>query len=113
MLNRDVLRWYERHRRRPSRAIRFVWALYILMGVGCAVGVYFERQTAGMFRWSSSPVNALLVGLGLLLAVIGAVTSLADERTRGSLDILLLTPVRSAPFFGQNGGQPFTSCLSC
>jgi ABC-type transport system involved in multi-copper enzyme maturation permease subunit len=94
-LNRDALRWYEQHRRRPSRAVRIAWLLYVLMGLGCAVGVYFERQTAGMFRWSASPVNALLVSLGLLLSTIGAATALADERTRGSLDILLLTPVRS------------------
>src|SRR5262249_42074144 len=40
-------------------------------------------------------VLLFLVGIGLLLATTTAVTALADERTRGSLDILLATPVKT------------------
>ena len=38
-------------------------------------------------------MNAFQVSLGLLLLSVGAATSLAEERVRGSLDVLLSTPM--------------------
>ena len=37
-------------------------------------------------------MSAFQVGLGLLLLSVGAATSLAEERVRGSLDVLLVDP---------------------
>ena len=38
-------------------------------------------------------VSSVQVGIGLLLLSVSAATSLAEERARGSLDILLSTPL--------------------
>ena len=38
-------------------------------------------------------MSAFQVGLGLLLLCVSAATSLAEERVRGSLDVLLSTPM--------------------
>ena len=38
-------------------------------------------------------INGLQVGAGLLLLSVSAATSLAEERQRGSLDVLMATPL--------------------
>ena len=38
-------------------------------------------------------INGLQVSAGLLLLSVSAATSLAEERQRGSLDVLLATPL--------------------
>jgi len=93
MLNRDALRWYEKHRRKPSGAGRVIWTTYVALAIAAIVYVNFHAWINGAWNEIPSLVNCAIVGLGLLLATVHAVTALADERTRGSLDILLLTPV--------------------
>jgi hypothetical protein len=46
----------------------------------------------GIVAW----VNGLQVSVGMLLFSVGAVTSLAEERARGSLDVLMTTPLTTA-----------------
>ncbi len=41
-------------------------------------------------------VNALQVSIGLLFLSVIAATSLAEERARGSLDLLMTTPMETA-----------------
>ncbi len=50
--------------------------------------------SAGSLRLDLSPlVNAFQVSIGLLLLAASATTSLAEERARGSLDVILATPI--------------------
>lgn len=93
-LDDNPVLWREWHRRRPTRAARRVWGLYVavvvlmillLIGVGVAKGKLNENLAA----W----LNGLQVCFGLLMICLAASTSLAEERTRGSLDVLLTTPL--------------------
>jgi ABC-type transport system involved in multi-copper enzyme maturation permease subunit len=93
LLNRDALRWYEKHRRRPSGAGRVIWITYIALALAALAYVNFHAWINKSWNQLPTLINCAIVGLGLLLATVNAVTALADERTRGSLDILLLTPV--------------------
>jgi len=98
LLARDPVRWYERFRRRPAGAARVVGGLF---GVASALGVgvvAFQTYADWGAAWGGGEtlapaVAVLLVAVGLLLVTVRAVTALADERVRGSLDILLVTPV--------------------
>lgn len=96
LLARDPVRWYERFRRRPAGAARVVaW----LFGMASALGVgviAFQTYAVWNALWAGTwapAVAMLLVAVGLLLVTVRAVTALADERVRGSLDILLVTPI--------------------
>lgn len=92
-LNSNPLRWYERHRKRLSRAGRVIW--FIFVGGSLAASVWVMIRTLE-FRSRDEVAmvsNTLIVGIGLLLTTVGAVTALADERARGSLDILMTTPL--------------------
>lgn len=93
LLDRAPLRWYERHRKRPTRAGRIVHALFILTALFCTAWAIGDSFGLGRMREFAIFVNMFQVGIGLLLTTVYAVTSLADERTRGGLDILLTTPV--------------------
>jgi ABC-type transport system involved in multi-copper enzyme maturation permease subunit len=85
--------WLEWNRR-ASRWARFVWAVFWLMfggaGALAAAGNIVARSPD---RFVSTWIAALGVAGGLLLASVTAVTALADERVRGSLDVLLATPL--------------------
>jgi ABC-type transport system involved in multi-copper enzyme maturation permease subunit len=84
--------WREWHRNRPSRWVRLVWILYIVLSAGASVLALgmtagINSATIGAF------VNAFQFSIGLLLASILSVTSLFEERARGSLELLLSTPL--------------------
>jgi ABC-type transport system involved in multi-copper enzyme maturation permease subunit len=92
LLDRAPLRWYERHRKRPTRAARVVWGVFTAFAlVGTAASLYY--QVGGTRPEIAMMVNLLQAAVGLLLVTVGASTALAEERGRGSLDILLATPV--------------------
>ncbi len=80
--------WREWHRRRPSRWSRRVWWAYGLLAAGFGV-----VALAGGDRRFAAWVVGFQVAIGLLLFSAGAVTSLAEERAHGSLDLLLTTPL--------------------
>jgi ABC-type transport system involved in multi-copper enzyme maturation permease subunit len=94
-LDRNPVLWREWHRHRPSRWVRFVWAVYILGAVtGTTLVIYMEvGRNNRMGGETGAIISALQVSVGLLLASVGAVTSLAEERAQGSLDVLLATPL--------------------
>jgi ABC-type transport system involved in multi-copper enzyme maturation permease subunit len=88
--------WREWHRRRPSRWITLIWGLYVAGAVfftGLTVFDTWSGSSKGMSPDLAAFVNAFMVSLGLLLVSVGSSSSLAEERVRGSLDVLLTTPL--------------------
>ncbi len=92
-LDGNPVLWREWHRTQPSRLLRLVWLLYSALGVlwvGLSLSIVAQaRSNVGLI----APMNLFQVSLGLLLVSVSAATSLADERVRGSLDVLLSTPL--------------------
>jgi ABC-type transport system involved in multi-copper enzyme maturation permease subunit len=85
--------WREWHRSRPSRFLRVAWLLYSALGVfwiGLALQLFASTShVAGAI----GAMNVFQVAVGLLLVSVSAATSLGEERVRGSLDVLLSTPL--------------------
>jgi ABC-type transport system involved in multi-copper enzyme maturation permease subunit len=96
-LDGNPVYWREWHRQRPSRWVRIVWAVYVIMAMAGTASIVYEQ--AGRTRLPGSEfgaiVSAFQVCIGLLLASVAAVTSLSEERVRGSLDVLLTTPLKT------------------
>jgi ABC-type transport system involved in multi-copper enzyme maturation permease subunit len=92
-LDGNPVLWNEWRRRQPSRWLRAIWFLF---RIG-AVSVSAIAVGLGMFRFRFTDLipitNAFIVVIGLLLFSVSAVTSLTEERVRGSLDVLLTTPL--------------------
>jgi ABC-type transport system involved in multi-copper enzyme maturation permease subunit len=80
--------WREWHRNRPSRWARVVTGLYVVLAV--TFTVISMRDGSGML---GAVVNGFQVSFGLLLLSVTSATSLAEERVRGSLDVLMATPL--------------------
>jgi len=97
-LDANPVLWREWHRDRPSRLSRIVWGLFAALSVaGFAWGVVLlatEKTEAG--RNLLIGVNAFHVTLGLLLVSLAAPSALSEERARGSLDVLMATPLRTS-----------------
>ena len=93
-LDRNPVLWRECQRRRLSPWNLAVWGTYFLLCGGFSVYAIAE-MIAGKFwaRDDGRLVNGLQVGAGLLLLSASAATSLAEERQRGSLDVLMSTPL--------------------
>jgi ABC-type transport system involved in multi-copper enzyme maturation permease subunit len=96
-LDSNPVLWREWHRQRPSRWVRGVWNVYGFIAVAASLYCFlhslfsqdrFQREVGII-------VNAFQVSVGLLLVSVSGVTSLQDERVRGSLDVLLTTPIPS------------------
>jgi hypothetical protein len=93
-LDRDPVLWREWRRGRPSRLARVVWGMYIaLASAGTALGIYAVTQNYGGGHQFLSVINGLEATFGLLLVSLAAPTVLAEERVRGSLDVLMATPL--------------------
>ncbi len=90
-LDGNPVLWREWHRNRPSRWGRTLWLLFVVGAVGFSLlsvwAVWFHHGDEEF----ACLVNALSVSVGLLMVLAPAVTSLAEERARGSLDVLLTT----------------------
>lgn len=96
-LDGNPVLWREWHRRRPSRWMWAAWLVYGIAAVvlsGLAALMAFSGSRDG--RELGILMNGLVVAVGLLFLSITSVTSLADERTQGSLDVLLTTPLTTA-----------------
>ena len=96
-LDGNPVLWREWHRNRPSRWARIIWTIYVvstLLWVGFGIR---ESIVYGLGGRSGSLAIVMSVHLqflfGLLIMSSVAPTSLADERVRGTLDILMTTPV--------------------
>ena len=94
-LDGNPVLWREWHRRSPSRWTRAIWWVYTVSSLGFSgLGAYIVVTSplispAAMI--AMFPINGFQVAIGLLLVSVTAATSLADERSRGSLDVLLAT----------------------
>lgn len=94
-LDGNPVLWREWHRSRPSRLSRVVWTLYSALGllwIVLSLNVFINSTGNQEMIAIMSMFQVLL---GLLLLSVNAATSLAEERVRGSLDVLLCTPLSS------------------
>lgn len=93
-LDGNPVLWREWTRNRPSRWSRWIWWTYGLAACFFSGIVVFQWLFVGR-RGGDMPavVNVLQVGAGLLLLSVSASTSLVEERVRGSLDVLMTTPL--------------------
>ena len=85
--------WRKWYRAKPSRLMRLVWMMYWAMGVLWIFLTLQAVSSAGTNHEVIAIMNIFQVALGLLLLSVHAATSLVEERVRGSLDILLSTPL--------------------
>ncbi|OJW20677.1 MAG: hypothetical protein BGO49_03630 [Planctomycetales bacterium 71-10] len=91
-LDGNPVLWREWHRRRPSRWSVAVWGLFAALSGGASLWVIVEAL-GGRGTEGGAVIGGVQVSAGLLLLSVSAATSLAEERQRGSLDVLLSTPL--------------------
>jgi ABC-type transport system involved in multi-copper enzyme maturation permease subunit len=91
-LDGNPVLWRECHRKQISRWSAAVWVLYAFLAAG-ATALAMVGERFGRGNDLAPFVNAFQVSIGLLLFSVSAVTSLAEERVRGSLDVLLACPL--------------------
>ena len=94
-LDGNPVLWREWHRRRPSRWSVAVWGLFGVLSGGFSLWVIVEALNRALpgAPGIGGVISGVHVSAGLLLLSISAVTSLAEERQRGGLDVLLATPL--------------------
>ncbi len=92
-LDRNPLAWREWHRSRPAGMLRWAWRMYAAIGLLCVGVVVWPRPWNGPPGELPGRINGFMVSAGLLLLGVGAVSSLAEDRARGGLDMLRLLPV--------------------
>jgi ABC-type transport system involved in multi-copper enzyme maturation permease subunit len=89
--------WREWHRSRPSRMARILWGTFWVgsiagVGIGIANAIEYGMDTpSGGFVLTISLVMQSFLGMMMLSSQ--APTSLGEERVRGSLDVLMTTPI--------------------
>jgi ABC-type transport system involved in multi-copper enzyme maturation permease subunit len=68
--------------------------VYVFLAVGFSVlSLRWIWAPSGAFRELPAVINGFQASIGLLLLSVTSATSLAEERTRGSLDVLLASPL--------------------
>ena len=92
--------WREWQRRRASLLSTITWTIYVLLAILLSARAFVANLYAPRSGWMTPDraefpalVNGALVAVGLLLLSVTSVTSLVEERDRGSLDVLLTTPL--------------------
>jgi hypothetical protein len=90
--------WREWHRNRPSKLARRLWAGLLLVAWGLAAWGTYGIITEGVSTGSSPFVAGFMFQLlfGFLMLSATAPTALAEEQVRGSLDVLLATPLATS-----------------
>jgi ABC-type transport system involved in multi-copper enzyme maturation permease subunit len=86
-LDGNPVLWREWHRQRASRLSRGVWLVYFGLAASFSVISFWTGKWGGYAAW----VNGMQAAIGIMLLSVSASTSLAEERVRGSLDVLLAT----------------------
>jgi ABC-type transport system involved in multi-copper enzyme maturation permease subunit len=101
-LDGNPVLWREWHRKKPSRWTGRFWTAYGIASTLASlyvIGWYYAWWGTGMINSGihllAAQVNAWQVAIGLLLLSVSAATSLAEERDRGSLDVIMATPLSS------------------
>jgi ABC-2 family transporter protein len=95
MLDRHPIFWRECRLHRPSGWIGLLWGLYVAGALLFSVLAVVEcagRVGRGATIWASL-FNGFQAAVGLLLLSLVTPASLAEERARGSLELLLSTPL--------------------
>jgi ABC-type transport system involved in multi-copper enzyme maturation permease subunit len=100
-LDGNPVLWREWHRKMPSRWVGRFWTIYAIVSTLASLavianyyispGIWGYRGAAAAFL--AAQVNGSGVAIGLLLLSVSAATALAEERDRGSLDIIMATPL--------------------
>jgi ABC-type transport system involved in multi-copper enzyme maturation permease subunit len=95
-LDGNPVLWREWHRQ-PSRRSVILWRVYGWLATALTLIAMVQislspRLYAEVF---GVPLAGFLVGIGMLMLSTSAAGSLAEERERGSLDVLLTTPLSS------------------
>lgn len=105
--------WREWHRNRPSPWARAVVGGYVMLAAA------FSVLAVASGSWMLAVfVNGLQVSVGLLILGVTASTSLAEERVRGSLDVLMTTPMTTrqivfGKWLGSFRAAPLLAVLPC
>ena len=101
-LDSNPVLWREWHRKRPSRWTGRFWTAYAIVSSLASLyvlGRYYAWWGEGLIHSGihvvAAQVNAWQVTIGLLLLSVSAATTLAEERDRGSLDVIMATPLTS------------------
>jgi ABC-type transport system involved in multi-copper enzyme maturation permease subunit len=93
-LEANPVLWREWHRKRPSRWAGRLWTAYgaasLAAYLWAIATVYFEPGWTALGEILGF-VNGCEVAIGLLLLSISAPLALAEERDRGSLDVIMTT----------------------
>jgi ABC-type transport system involved in multi-copper enzyme maturation permease subunit len=98
-LDGNAVLWREWHRKRPSRWTGRFWTAYAVASTLASVyvlGGYYLWTEPSNYRGIhavAAQVNAWQVAIGLLLLSVSAATTLAEERDRGSLEVIMTTPL--------------------
>src|SRR5947199_1629228 len=94
-LDGNPVLWREWHRLRPSRLVVAVWGLVGVIASGFSLWVIVAALNHALpgAPGIGGVISGAHVSAGLLLLSISAVPTLAEERQRGSLDVLLATPL--------------------
>jgi len=101
-LDSNPVLWREWHRKRPSLWTGRFWTAYAILSTLASlyvIGWYYFWWGDGLIRSGihavAAQVNAWQVAIGLLLLSVSAATTLAEERDRGSLDVIMTTTLTS------------------
>jgi ABC-type transport system involved in multi-copper enzyme maturation permease subunit len=101
-LDGNAVLWREWHRKRPSRWTGRFWTAYAVASTVASLyilgGYYLWSGNSALYQELpaiAAHVNAWQVSIGLLLLSVSAATTLAEERDRGSLDVIMTTPLES------------------
>jgi ABC-type transport system involved in multi-copper enzyme maturation permease subunit len=95
-LDGNPILWREWRHRRPSAWARIVWAAYAILATFFSLSAMASVQSPVppiFLPLFAAFVNGFQVCTGLLLLSVNSVTALAEERARGSIDLLLVTPL--------------------
>ncbi len=96
-LDANPVLWREWRRNRPGRIVRILWRIYVV--VVSVVTLYLIWDNWGHQGAMPGPPRfaplfcGFQVSIGLLLLAGSAGTVLSEERSRGSLDVLMTTPL--------------------
>jgi ABC-type transport system involved in multi-copper enzyme maturation permease subunit len=92
-LDGNPVLWREWHRSKPTGLLGLVWFLYTGLGILWIALTLWSVRSVNRGPETIAILSAFQVSVGLLLLSVSAATSLAEERVRGSLDVLLTTPL--------------------
>jgi hypothetical protein len=92
-LDSNPVLWLDWHRNRPSRLGRIVWTTFAVVSVLGTIWGVVDASTGASASSALTIVATSQVFVGLLLASASAPAALCEERVRGSLDVVLATPL--------------------